>query len=72
MDFRKILVAYMAHVGDAEGTDFLNSFGGSRCLEVLSVRERDALNQAASDADKLRDHQDAAYAKRRQSQPLTP
>jgi hypothetical protein len=45
MDYRKILVAYIDHVGYSEGTDFLPAE-----LRGLTAEENAALAQAAIDA----------------------
>lgn len=45
VDFRKILMAYIAHVGDMEGIDFLPSD-----LAALTPREIGELHKAAAEA----------------------
>lgn len=53
VDYRRILVAYIRHVGDAEGVTFLGrSVEHSRALKALSEDERVALLLAGLEAER--------------------
>jgi hypothetical protein len=54
--YRKLLVAYISHVIDSEGIDYLSGIGGPAhptALDRLSDEERQLLRDAAEEAARL-------------------
>lgn len=49
-DYRALLVKYICHVGDVEGSDFVSYAGESYCEVKFTDQEIDELRAAQNDA----------------------